>query len=175
MSYFYFVFISKGSIVSGERSRVFFFSFYAFFFLYPCLLVLRVIIHQGLFNCQMQQKIIRPLLFPAPTLAFSSNKSSLCWDWSSFHRDPSSSHKLGTLFYFISKWPLTNAGRLGMLQLMLCPGWCCPSIFASLTALMLWSLSFPSGRISNLLQELFINLSTMHNLALISLHLKDCL
>lgn len=37
LSYFYFAFISKGSIVSGERSRVFFFSFYAsFFFILVC-------------------------------------------------------------------------------------------------------------------------------------------
>lgn len=133
-SYFYFVFISKEAIVYREGSRVFFFfSFSHFFFLSPCLLVLRVIIHQGLFNCQMQQKVIRPLLFPAPTPAFSSNKSSLCWGGSSFHKDPSSSHKLETLFYFISRRPLMNAGRLGMLQLMLCPGWCYPWTIASLT------------------------------------------
>lgn len=58
----------------GRSQGGVFFSFYAFFFLSPCLLVLRVIIHRGLFNCQMQQKVIRPLLFPAPTLAFSSKQ-----------------------------------------------------------------------------------------------------
>lgn len=98
---FLFCFYFKGRCcVWGEVKGGFLF-FLWIFFLYPCLLVLRVIIQQGLLNCQMQQKIIRPLLFPAPTLAFSSNKSSLCCEWSSFHRDPSSSHKLGTLFYFI--------------------------------------------------------------------------
>lgn len=120
-SYFYFVFISKGTIVYGEGSRGFFLLFFLHIFLSPCLLVLRVIIHQGLFNCQTQQKVIRPLLFPAPTPAFSSDKSSLCWVVSSFHKDPSSSHKLETLFYFISRQPLMNVWRLGMLQLMLCP------------------------------------------------------
>lgn len=105
----------------GRGQGFFFLLFFLHIFLSPCLLVLRVIIHQGLFNCQTQQKVIRPLLFPAPTPAFSSDKSSLCWVVSSFHKDPSSSHKLETLFYFISRQPLMNVWRLGMLQLMLCP------------------------------------------------------
>lgn len=134
-SYFYFAFISKQAIVYREGSRgggcLLFFSF--FFFLSPCLLVLRVIIHQGLFNCQMQQKVIQPLVFPAPTPAFSSNKSSFCWRGSSFRKNPSSSHKLETLFYFVSRRPLMNAGRLWMLRLMLCLGWCYPGTITRLT------------------------------------------
>lgn len=131
VSYFYFVFISKGAIVSGKRSRVFFFSFYAFFSL-SLFVGFKGNYSPGPF--QLSNATKDNLLFPAPTLAFFSNKSSLCWEWSSFHRDPSSSHELGALFYFISKWPLTNAGRHGMLQLMLCTGRCCPSVLASLTA-----------------------------------------
>lgn len=72
---FLFCFYFKGSYcVWGEVKGEFSSLFMHFFFLSPCLLVLRVIIHRGLFNCQMQQKVIRPLLFPAPTLAFSSKQ-----------------------------------------------------------------------------------------------------
>lgn len=119
--------------VWGGVKGFFSFSFSTFFFLFSLFVSFKGNYSPGPFQLSKVTKgnPTSSLPYPHTRLCFQQKQSLL--GGSSFHKNPSSTHKLETLFYLISGWPQTNAGALGMLQLMLCSGWCCPWTIAILT------------------------------------------
>lgn len=131
--YFYFVFTSDELLCMGRGQGFFYFLFFYIFFLFSLFVSFKGNYSPGPFQLSKVTKgnPTSSLPYPHTRLCFQQKQSLL--GESSFHKNPSSTHKLETLFYLISGWPQTNAGALGMLQLMLCSGWCCPWTIAILT------------------------------------------
>lgn len=116
---FLFCFHFRWAVVYGEGSRVFFSFSFSVFFSFSLFVSFKGNYSPGPFQLSKVTKGNPTYSLPYPHTRLCFQQKQPLLGGSSFHKDPSSSHKLQMLLYLISGWPLTNAGTIGMLQLML--------------------------------------------------------